>query len=218
MTRTEIRDLIRKRLGETTASFWEDTELNSWIDEAGDDLAFQTKSIKANGLLTIVEDTQEYVVSTAFPNLISIQKVEYYQNGDTWVKIPATTREELSLLSTGWQSADSGTPIKYYFDREEDVIGFYLTPDGDNDGDYARVYYARTYTALASDATTPTLPTFLHMAMVYYVAGMGFGQRGYGDKENDMRSKYTERIHQYLTERKRENEDEDIIMINYRNV
>ena len=218
MIRSEIRDLARKRLGETTSSFWTDAELNSWIDEAGDDLAFQTKSIKTNGLLTTVEDTQEYAVSTAFPNLISIQKVEYYQDGTTWVKLPSTSRDELSQLHTGWKSAASGTPTKYYWDREDDVLGFYVAPDASNDGEYCRVYYARTYTPLSSDSATPSLPTFLHMAMSYYVAAIGFGTRGYGDKENDMRSKYAERIHKYLVELKREDVDADIIMVNYRNV
>ena len=33
MIRGAMRDLIRKRLGETTASFWSEEELNEWIDE-----------------------------------------------------------------------------------------------------------------------------------------------------------------------------------------
>jgi len=218
MIRSEIRDLIRKRLGETTAQFWSNDELNSYIDEAGDDLAFQTKSIKTNGLLTTIENTQEYTLSDEFPNLISILKVEYYQDGNNWVKLPSTTRGELSMLHKGWKSADAGTPIEYYYDREEDILGFYPKPDSDNDGEYARVYYARTYTALSSDAATPTLPDFLHMAMVYYVTAIGFGQRGYGDKENDMRSKYFQRIQQYLSESRREKEDEQVVMKSIYNI
>ena len=218
MTREEIRDMARKRLGETTATFWTNTELNSWIDEAGDDLAFKTKSIKTNGTLTTTEDQQEYTLSTNFSTLVSITDVEYYQDGTTWVKIPATSREELNNLHKGWQSADSGTPQKYYWDREEDIIGFYPTPDGDNDGAYATVYYARTYTALATDASIPTLPSFLHMAMVYYVAAIGFGTRGYGDKENDMWTKYLGRIQEYLVERRIEREDDAPVMKSIYNI
>ena len=218
MIRSEIRDRARKRLGETTASFWTDAELNSWIDEAGDDIAFKTKSIRTNGTLTTVTDQQEYGLASNFSTLISIIDVEYYQDGTTWVKIPATSREELSKLHRGWQSADSGTPQKYYWDREEDIIGFYPTPDSSNDGAYATVYYARTYTPMGADSATPTLPSFLHMAMVYYVAAIGFGTRGYGDKENDMWTKYLARIQEYFTERRREREDDAPVMKSIYNI
>ena len=67
MTRQRIRDLIRKRLGETTTAFWSDTELNNWINDAGHDIADKTKCVRQNGNITTVEDQSEYTVSTAFP-------------------------------------------------------------------------------------------------------------------------------------------------------
>ena len=72
--------------------------------------------------------------------------------------------------------------------------------------------------AMGADSATPTLPSFLHMAMVYYVAAIGFGTRGYGDKENDMWTKYLARIQEYFTERRREREDDAPVMKSIYNI
>jgi hypothetical protein len=218
LTRQQIRDLSRKRLGETTASFWTDAELNTWIDDAGEDLAFKTKSIRANGYLTVIEDQAEYTVNSNFPNLLSILEVYHYQNSK-WRRLTATTRNELELQNQVWRSVDSGTPDRYYWDREEDLFGLYIPPDSDSAGtNYIRVYYTRTYTTLATDASVPTLPDFLHRAMSDYIVATGFETRGYGDKANDAWGKYLRRIQEYLVERRREKEDEELIMRSYRNV
>ena len=213
MTRQEIRELARKRLGETTASFWTDTELNTWIDDAGIALATQTRSIKANGLMTSIEDQAEYTLSTYYPNLIAVDELWYYQNGETWRKLPATTRVELERLQQGFMSADSSVPQKYYWSKEEDLIGFNPAPNSDNAGEYVKIYYSRTYTDLTADTSTPTLPEFLHMAMVHHVVAFGYETRGYGDKANDAWSKYNQRISQYfITLRNGKYEDEDVVM------
>lgn len=219
MTRKEIRDLTRKLLGETTASFWTDTELNTWINDAGTDIAYLTKCLKDNGYITTVEDTNEYTISSNFSTLLSISKVYLYQDGSSWQNLKSTTRDKLDREHPGWLSADSGTPTKYYYDIQEDTLGLYVPPDSDNAGsNYLRVYYAKEYTDVTDDDSTPDLPEFLHLAMCYYVTSLGFAQRGYGDKSNDMRNKYASRIKGYRSESKREKVDEDIIMIPQQNL
>jgi hypothetical protein len=212
MNRLEIRTIVRKRLGETTGAFWTDPELNTWINVACKDVAFRTKCLRTNGLLTTTADTQEYALS-GFTNILSVLEVEYYQDGTTWEKIIATTREELNSLTPGWKSADSGTPQKYYADREENVIGFYPKPDDDNDGAYCRVYYTYNHTDIAGDTDSPLfLADILHLAIIDWVVATGFETRGYIDKSNDVWSKYMSKLHDYQVERHREKEDEEIIM------
>lgn len=220
MTREEIRDLSRKRLGETTSAFWSDAELNSWINEAGADIAFKTNSVKANGYMTTIEDQAEYVLSTDFPNLISIDQVYMYQDASTLQKLHPTSRTELDIQQPGWKSVDSGTPIKYYWSKDEDLFGLFVKPNEANSGtEYIKIYYSRTYADLAADSNSPNLPDFLHMGMVFYVAAIGFGSRGYGDKENDMMAKYLGRIQEFMVGKNvRETEDEDIVMKNYKNI
>jgi len=220
MNRQNIRDLARKNLGETTASFWTNAELNTWINDAGTDIAFETKSIRTNGYITTVEDQEEYSISTDLDSaLIAVAEVYFYQNATTWRRLEETNRERLKVEHPGWMSAGSGVPTQYYWSREEDLIGVYVPPDSTNAGtDYMRVYYSKAFTDLASDAAVPTLPEYLHMAMVHHVTATGYQQRGYGDKANDAWSKYHSRIAAYYKELKREREDEEIIMKPERNL
>lgn len=219
MTRKQIRDLIRKRLGETTAAFWLDVELNTWINDAGHDIVFRTKCLKDNGYITTVENTQEYAITDNFPTLLSITEVYLEVDGETWSKLDPTTRTQLDLDNPGWLSYEAGTPGQYYWDLEEDVFGLVVKPDEDNAGDdYIRVYYAKDFVELTDDSQSPAVIEYLHEAFVDYVCAKGFEQRGYGDKGNDAWTKYNVRLRIYLVEHKREREDEEIISRNYKNV
>ena len=219
MTRTNIRALIRKRLGETTASFWTDAELNTWINDAGHDIVYRTKCLKDNGYVSSVASTSDYTLSTNFPNLLAVTEVYFNVEGDTWEKLEPTTRTQLDIERPGWLSYDEGTPDEYYADKEEDVLVLIPTPSSSNVGtDYIRVYYADGFTELSDDTSSPACPEYLHEAFVDYVCAKGFEQRGYGEKGNDAWAKYYNRIASYLVERQREKEDDDIVMKGYKNI
>ena len=219
MIRSEIRDLIRKRLGETTSSFWSDTELNSWINDGCTDIAFRTKCIRSNAYFTTLLDTAEYVLSTIVPNLLSINEVYFKTNNLTWDKLPATSRTELDILSPGWQSAASGVPYQYYYNREEDVFGLYVKPNSTNAiANGCRVYYTKAHIDLTTDGSAPQLPEYVQAAICDFVAAYGYEQRGWGDKANDAWAKYFQKLHDYQVERNRETEDEDLVMKPERNI
>ena len=212
--------MIRKRLGETTASFWSDAELNTWINDACKDIAFRTKCIRSNLYHTPTDDTAEYTLSAIFPNVLSINEYYYKQDGTNYIKMEATSRTELDALYTGWRSAPSGTPFKYYYDKEEDVFGLYPPPvlaitEGTN---WGRAYITKNHTDMTTDGESPQLPEPVHAAVPDYVVAYGYEQRGWGDKANDSWQKYYSKLHDYQVERHREKEDEDIVMKNYRNI
>jgi YHS domain-containing protein len=213
MTRVEIRNLARKGLGETTAAFWTDLELNGWVDDACDDLAFRAKCIKANGKMTTVSGTAEYTLLTAYPTLLAVLETYYYINGTTWDKLDPTSRDKLNSEESGWKSVAAGIPDKYYWSKEENLIGFYPKPNATNAGtNYVEVYYARTHTDITDDAADPDIPLALHPAIADFVIARGNETRGWGDKANDRWQKYFTKIHDYQVERDREREDDDIIM------
>ena len=221
MTRTRIRDLIRKRLGETTASFWTPTELNDWINDAGHQVAEDTKCIKKNGKLTTVTDTSEYTVSSTFSTYLAVEEVYMYQDGTTWVELEKTSRKRLNKEQRGWKSANTSVPYKYYWSKEEDALGLYPGPNSSNVGtDYVEIYYADDYTDMTDDADSPaSIPHELQMAMVDYVVATGYETRGWGDKANDAMGKYGTKIQKYAVETlKEDDEDDDEVMKNYRNV
>ena len=219
MNRLGIRTLIRKKLGESTAAFWTDVELNTWIDDGCDDLAFRAKCIKTNGKMTTVTSTMEYALSTYYPNLLSITEVYYYLDGSTWDKLEPTNRTELDEEEPGWKSAASGTPDRYYWDKEADVLGFYVKPNATNAGtNYAEVYYNKKHIDITDDTSTIDIPEPLHNAIIDYVVAIGLDTRGWGDRANDAWQKYFSKIRDYQIERSREREDDDLIMKNYRNI
>lgn len=219
MLRSEIRTATRKRLGETTASFWSDVEINTKINEACKDIARRTKCIRTSGNFTPTIDVSEYVASTLFPGILSVNEVYFNLNGLTIQKLEATSRTELDALYPGWRSSVSNAPVYYYYEREEDSFVLYPPPNTDNaNTDYGEVFYTKGHTDMIADTETPQLPDYLHAAVVDCVVATGYEERGFGDKANDAWQKYYSKLHDYQVERHREREDEEIIMKSYRNI
>ena len=219
MTRLEIRDLIRKRLGETTSAFWSDTELNSWINDGCTDIAFRTKCIPRSIYFTPVLDQAEYTLSDIVPNILSINEVYYKTDNLTWNKMDSTSRTEMDILLPGWKSASNGTPYKYYYSREENIFGLYVKPNTTNAiSNGCQIYYTKAHIDLTGDSDVPQLPENVQPAIPDFVVAYGNEQRGWGDKANDAWSKYFQKLHDYQVERHREREDDDIIMKPERNI
>ena len=219
MTRSEIRDLIRKRLGETTSSFWSDAELNSWINDGCTDIAFRTKCIRSSAYLTPIVDTAERSLTGIDANILSINEVYYKTNNLTWNKIDATSRTELDILHPGWKSASNGTPYLYYYSREENIFGLYVKPNSTNAiANGCQVYFTKAHINLSGEGDSPQLPEYIQPAICDFVTAYGYEQRGWGDKANDAWQKYFAKLHDYQVERHREREDDDIIMKPERNI
>jgi len=245
MTRSEIRTVARKRLGETTSAFWTDAELNTYINLGCKDVAWRTKCLRSNDTIavsscvanTVAAASTEFTISDNLTNCFAINEIYYEREGTEYVRLIPTTREELDVLNDAWQSlvgytySDTGSgvttynyesqpsePQYYYWSREEDVLGIYPPPDDDNDGALLKVYFALDHTDLSSDSASPQLPSGLHLAVVDYTVASGLEDRGWGDRANDMWNKYTIKLKDYVTEKKNEREDDEIIMKNYRNI
>lgn len=248
MTRLELRTFVRKGLGDVTAAFWTDTEINSMITVACNDLAYKAKCVRTHGFLSTVEVVQndtaqlsnEYDLSSTFPGIYAVLEAYLLKDGTEWTRLIPTTRQELDEDEGEWfaslgytylnapvlgdsyftynKNCQSGIPTKYYWDREENIFGLYLPPNASNAGtDRVKVFYAKTHTPMTADGSNPDIPEPLHLAVIDHCKAVGFEQRGWGDKANDAWQKYFARIKDYLVERHREREDEDVIMRNYRN-
>ena len=117
MNRGQIRTLARKRLGETTAAFWTDSQLNLWINLACNDLAFRTKSLRTDGFFsasavaenTTSEGTNEYTLSSLFSDLYSITEVYFHLEGERWEKLIPINYTDLDVLYPGWRDANGRT-------------------------------------------------------------------------------------------------------------
>jgi len=221
VTRAILRTTIRKKLGESTAVFWADSELNQWMEDAQIDLVWKAKLKRTRGTFTTVTSISRYVLSTIFPNFLRIADggVWIYDLANTkWIKLDYATKEYMDNVYQDWPNTDSSQPFIYMEDSDEDILELYPAPSSNYSGtNYCRVYYSSKPTVMAADASSPDLPTVLHPAIIDYVTATGFETRGYGDLANDHWSKYYDKIKSYLIE-KNSKEDEEIIMKNVRNI
>jgi hypothetical protein len=223
MIRSVIRTTARKKLGESTALFWTDAELNTWMEDAQKDIAWKAKLKRTRGTFTTIASTARYVLTTIFPTFMRVCDggVSIYSLANTnWTKLPYISKSDLELLNPDWTDSDASAPQYYMEDLDENIIELWPTPIADNVGtNYCRVYYCATPTAMSVDASSPDLDAqgILHHAVVDYVVATGFESRGYWDIANDVWSKYYDKIKSYMIE-KNNREDEDICIKNYRNV
>jgi hypothetical protein len=110
MTLLQLRDQIRKRLGDKTSAFWSNDELNQYINDGCRDLSFRTKSIVTNGYITTVScdenlsssKSNEYVLSTNFSNIYSVLRAYYFEN-EMWTRLEPARREELDEEQPSWR-------------------------------------------------------------------------------------------------------------------
>jgi len=216
MTRKDIRDMARKRLGETTAAFWSDEELNSWINQGVKDIAYKSKSLKDDVLLTATADTMEYVFSTFVPNAHSITEAYVQYSTGNWIKLKPTSRTQLDLQFPGWLGAESCTSSTHYcWDSEEDTLILYPPMEAPI-ANGVRVYYTYEPRQMVADTDESEMPDHLNLAIVDFVVATGFDTRGWTDKSNDAWSKCYQRVKDYTVERSREREDDVVISRNYR--
>lgn len=244
MTRKDIRDLARKKLGETTAAFWSDAEINDYINLGCKDVAYRTKCLRDNTTIASVScasstasaKSNEYTISDSISDFFAITDVYFMQNGTDKMKLMPTSREELDQNDPGWRtslgytyttggtvhynySSQPGIPDSYYWDREEDILGLVPPPNDDNEGsDYIQVYYTYDHTDMDDDSDVPTIPTPLHSAVVEYVVATAYETRQWGDRANDAWQKYFSKLNDYKVERNVEREDDELIMKNYKNI
>ena len=246
MIRSSLRDKIRKKLGETTSAFWNDTEINDYINDGARDLSFRAKCIRANTFVTtqdatensVSEKNHEISFASIDPNIYAILEVYFHQAGNSvtprWVKLNPTNRTELDITSPGWKddightnltagtfntASRPGVPTHYYWDREEDLFGWWLPSNTtQTSSDNLRIYYMLRHIDLSGDGDEPQIPEPLQLAIIDYGIAQGLEDRGWQEKANDRWDKFFTRIKDYQMERNREQEDEDLIMKNYKNI
>lgn len=213
MTRTVLRNTIRKKIGESTAAYFEDSDLDQWIEDAQLDIVWKAKCKRQRSLATTVASTVRYSLSTLVSDLLRIFKVRVYDSSTTdWTKVKFATQEFLDERFPGWMTANAGPPEYYVYDVELNEFILYPKADTDQVGtNYLEIYNSIKPTAIANDSASPDLPTMLHPAVIDYVVATGLAARGYEDIANNNWQQYYGKVKSYMTEREVE-EDEEIIM------
>ena len=127
MTRTELREEIRRMLRDTSTDTsrqrWTDTDLNSRINWAQLKISTLTRCLQTRTTTNITSGTSEYTFATDFLAEITVL---YLDSDSDWKALQKITEKELDLYETEWRSTD-GTPTHYYI--RENQLGLYPNPD-----------------------------------------------------------------------------------------
>ena len=213
MTRSVLRATIRKKLGETTAVYWQDSDLNQWIEDAQLDVVWQTRCKRQRTLATSVADTVRYTLTSLISNPLKVLSVRLYDStSEKWRRLTQRTFDYLDKNYPEWESADPGQPIEYAYDVELNEFVLYPKADTAYVGtDYLEIYNVSKPTAIASDNASPDLPEVVHKAVIDYVVATGLESRGYQDIANVHWGFYSGRLANYMTKRD-EQEDGEVVM------
>jgi hypothetical protein len=222
MNRLQIKTTARKKLGEATAVFFEDTDLNQWIEDAQIDIVWKSRCKRqrllcntlpasvTNGIATNLR----YVLTTLLPDCLRIISIRIYSNQLLkWRRLFEKDYDFLDDRYPQWQSNDPATPLYYIYDREINEFILFPMPQTDYVGTgYLEAYYSPLPTPLtADDQSIVDIPIQLQPTIIEYIVATGLEARGYQDIADGHWNKYETKINSYIAQRGIQ-EDEEICM------
>ena len=184
MNRGEVRTMARSFLNEAADGFWLDTELDTFIQTASDQLNQTIQDVKrsymtVSSTFPTVANTRAYAVPSDF---VSMVRLEHYVPSDVSdvEKIDEIAFPRIEAQGE-WPVNDTGKPWRYFIRGEQ--IEFIPIPDKAYD---LRIYYNNKKTVFSADADIPAAPPGFHDMIAVYTAILAKEKN-----EQDPRSLYT---------------------------
>ena len=166
---TEVRSLIN----ETTASFWTDAQLQSWMDNGISDIAARTGCIEDSDTFLLVTSQYEYVNlvtdgAAAVSNITQVWGCIYLNPDDGYIGLKRILPRQVADLP----HMKPGPPVYYYhFDNK---IGIFPLPTSGQNGDSVKIYFSKNPSAATLELRIAELPSEYHNAMLWYCAAMAY--------------------------------------------
>ena len=193
-----IRTMVRDLLDEPTASFWTDSQLNRYINQAKDRVWNRVKALNEDywdisrtsqdGSLTIqgesylassfaiVAGTTDYILP---PDFVEMKLIEVLTSGYEWVQFTYTDMAKPQFR--GLLALTSNTsPSEILFDIFAEPPAMRIAPKSDVALDL-RITYVQSIADLAGDTERLTMPQPLYLAVVQYATSFALKQ----DRSND---------------------------------
>lgn len=177
-TRVTLRTRLREHLGETTAGFYTDAELNAWLDEAQIQVAKRILGVDESLLLTSgtinwTDGTSAYVLPTGLWKLHLVERLD--TSGNVVENLdPVNIRDKIIADS----AVVSGIPYgQTAFFLQSSNIVFAPTP-AETQTAAVRLWYQALPALLADDSTESDLPNDVEDLVVLNAAIRGFMKFG----------------------------------------
>lgn len=178
MNRSDIRTEVRDIIGELTADFWTDAELNRYINEALRRFAGENRwswlLTEGTGALTAGDPEMYLTAGVADYRHLHMMLTK---DGDTRPYLPKRVTPARGYQLRQVHYTASAYPLYWYVVgmSSPDTDGEYVTtvrfiPEPTNDVDVDFQYY-RVPADLDGDSDVPDVPTAYHKALVHFAAG-----------------------------------------------
>lgn len=153
-----IRTDLRSRLDESSARFWSNTELNTWINEGLRDVSRRSEVLLKYDVGTaVVAGTAKYTLPT---DVIRLHRVEFVPTGSTSIyPLEASTYQQMDSVWGVQQSVQRSYPSYYVLWGVAGAIGMtiQLYPVPSQAG-LLYLYYYRLPATLSSDSDVAEIP------------------------------------------------------------
>ncbi len=172
-TLAEITTSVRYQINEATESFWSDIEIATYINEAQEIIATETKCLSKYYTRVLeaadIHNDREIRLSSDF--------IALDEGGVTYAgkSLDQTSLKELDEHYRGWRDT-AGTPTRFYF--RSDYIGFFPKPSAGDTVAYYGIERATelsgTTVPLSSDYRTVSFRRYMRdyaIAMCWYKKG-----------------------------------------------
>lgn len=197
-------DRVRSDLNEVTASFWTDTQLIKWMDEAVKEIVYKTRCLET-GTSTIVLHTLDRSYPFSGTTILDVEKVEH-DTGVTWVYTGSgSTRFDTSYIMDlerqpfrnlrAGQEKETGRPK--VFSIWNNRIYFYPIADESQAGTSLYVYYVPVPSGVTVSTSTIETPSYFDGAIYDYVKAKALLKDGNPNADYFLKS-FNQRIVDYI--------------------
>lgn len=157
LTRKNLIEYVRYRLGEQEPRHWQNHELIRWANEGTKEIARRTEGLRTTQTISAVADTSTYTLPT---NFIRIHAVEFAYTGNnrtTQLQYLDQHNWQFHLPRSGWPEywTTWGTPVTGYT-----TSGFKVFPAPTAVGSFTVYYYAVPAEVDAYDTATASTAVF----------------------------------------------------------
>jgi hypothetical protein len=195
ITAQTVIDRARVDLNETTASFWSDAQLLTWVDEAVREIVYETRCLEAGSSSYVLSGTSRSFTLPGVTTVLDVEKVEHDSGVSTDVQqIFDLDRVPFSRMRLGAEK-ERGRPKTFA------VWNYYLwifpIPDSNQSGTTLYMYYLPTPTGCKSAASPIETPSYFDGALVDFVVAKAYLKLGEVDKAIKRLAIYEKRIQTY---------------------
>jgi len=184
-TEATARAQVRSLIGEASASFWTDAELNAWISEGVEDVTSRSLCLQVSDTIALVTAQNEYATTVGAVSVVDIVKVWgcfYISTDNEYIglkRISINQVADLPYMIPG--------PPKYFY-HFADKIGILPLPTTSESTKTIRIYFSK------SSQTIGDLPNQYQPLTIWFAASMAFKKEHRYAESDAMYKLYLEKL------------------------